>query len=145
LDPSHTWDTYLSAGRDVSQPANVCDKGVCLPSITDNADTATDDMTDDETDEEIDEETDDSDVDNAFGASPRLVSESDSLSQYHGRSLAQASADTLATEELTPTYHSLSSGKFLCSCGHRPATEPLQSRRGPTQHPDHPRLSTLYP
>ncbi|CZR50576.1 uncharacterized protein PAC_00450 [Phialocephala subalpina] len=103
LDPGRLWDTNLSAGRDVSQPANEFYKAVSLPSVKDKADTVTDDVTDDETD---DEETDDSDVDNAFGVSPRLVSESASLSQYRSRSPAQPLADALATEEPTLTCHS---------------------------------------
>jgi hypothetical protein len=89
LDPGRPWDTNLSAGRDVSQPAKEFYKAVSLPSVKDKADTVTDDVTDDETD---DEETDDSDVDNA-GVSPRLVSESASLSQYRSRSPAQPFAD----------------------------------------------------
>lgn len=101
LDPCHPSDTHLSVGRDVSQPANEFYKGVSLSSIKDKLDTVTDDVTDDETDEEAD----DSDVDNAFGVSPRLVSENASLSQYRSRSPTHAFADTLITEELTLTYH----------------------------------------
>jgi hypothetical protein len=66
----------------------------------------TDDETNKETDEETNEETDDSDIDNAFGVLPQLVSKSASLSQYCGRSLARASADTLAIRELNPTSYS---------------------------------------
>ncbi|PVH72156.1 hypothetical protein DL98DRAFT_596282 [Cadophora sp. DSE1049] len=97
LDSGRPWDTNLSAGRDVSQPANEFYKAVSLPNVKNQADTVTDDTTDDETD---DEETDDSDVDNAFGVSPRLVSESANLSQYRSRTPVRLGDDESLTFKL---------------------------------------------
>jgi hypothetical protein len=75
---------------------------------------------------------------------PRLVSEGASLSQYRGRSLAQASADMLATEELTPTSHSCPVVGSSALADLVPLQSPWSRGEG-LPRPDHPHLSILYP
>jgi hypothetical protein len=121
LDADRTRDTDPSLAEDGSQPTNVCDRWMSSPSVEGKADIVADDGSDDG-----------SDLDDPFGISPCLVSESASLSQYRDRSPMQTSKnmlskDTLAMDEPILAAH-ISPVVGTSALAHAgPTAEPLES------------------